>query len=618
MKSSLTEKEIPGNGANKNNQHFLYAALEAAKGGMWEWNLETREVWMSPEMYKLWGIEPDKKFTTRNSLALIDKRDRQHIKKIMAENFKQKTQFQYEFRMVHPSLGERWMESRGRIIRKHKRAVRLVGITIDITERKLIESALEESEKRFSATFYQSIVAMSLADSQGNWLAINSAYSNMFGYTPEELKALHPKDLLFTDDFEMSRKAFSQLIKGQIPSLRQERRYIHKNGSLIYGNVSATLVKDPSGKLRYVVTVIEDITERKRAEIQLKESEERFRTLIEQSADVIQLISAEGKLLYTSNSITRVLGYTPEEVLGDNGKPYIHPDDFERYTKAFSFLLGHPENKISLEYRIRHKNGKWLWVEATGANHLTNPAVKAIVGTFRDITERKQLEKQKDEFLGIVSHELRTPVTSLKAYAQLLQKQFSKAGDMDSASMLSKMVAQINKLTSLIQDLLDVSRAESGKLTIRRAPCNLDELVREIVEEVQRITTDHRIVIVGKTGKTIFADRDRIGQVLTNLLTNAVKYSPHDSQIKVHLGCDTKETIVYVQDKGVGIPKDQLPYVFDRFFRVSGKSHDTVPGMGLGLNIASEIIRRHNGHIWAESTFGKGSRFYFSLPLNEK
>ena len=182
--------------------------------------------------------------------------------------------------------------------------------------------------------------------------------------------------------------------------------------------------------------------------------------------------------------------------------------------------------------------------------------------------------------------------------------------------MLQKMDMQINKLTNLIQDLLDVSKVESGRLKMQSSYFNVDELIGEIVEEIQRTAQTYTIVIEGKTGKTIYADRERIGQVLTNFFTNAVKYSPKHSDIFVSTGSNNHEVTICVKDFGVGIPKTQLQHVFDRFYRVTGKTHDTVPGMGLGLNIAAEIVKRHNGKIWAKSILGKGSEFYFTLPID--
>ncbi|MBV9708144.1 MAG: PAS domain-containing protein, partial [Chloroflexi bacterium] len=236
-------------------------------------------------------------------------------------------------------------------------------------------------------------------------------------------------------------------------------------------------------------------------------------------------------------------------------------------------------------------------------------------GTNTDITEQKQLEQQKEDFVGIASHELKTPVTSLKAYAQLLERRFRDVGDERASTMLKKMDTQLNKLTALITDLLDVTRIESGKLLLHVTSFDFDELVREIVEETQLTTTKHSIIQQLDSAVILSADRDRIGQVLTNLLTNAIKYSPQADSVVVKTLCRDEALIVSVQDFGIGIAKQKQQHIFERFFRVEGETQFTYPGLGIGLYISAEFVRRHHGSIWVESEEGTGATFSFSLPI---
>lgn len=235
----------------------------------------------------------------------------------------------------------------------------------------------------------------------------------------------------------------------------------------------------------------------------------------------------------------------------------------------------------------------------------------------RELAERKILEQQKDEFIGIASHELKTPVTSIKAFTQVLHSRFTKAGDEKSATLLLKMDAQLNKLNVLIGDLLDVTKIETGQLQFHEEYFDFNEVVSEIVEETQRITDKHTIIQKLKPSKTIYGDRDRIGQVLTNLLSNAIKYSPHTKKIIVSTKTTKDSVIACVQDFGIGVPKDKQEKVFERFYRAEGTSIESYPGMGLGLFISSEIIKRQNGKIWVKSVEGKGATFCFSLPIKE-
>lgn len=235
-----------------------------------------------------------------------------------------------------------------------------------------------------------------------------------------------------------------------------------------------------------------------------------------------------------------------------------------------------------------------------------------------DLVIRKKLEQQKDEFIGMVSHELKTPITSLKAYTQILQSRFVKMGDEKSATLLMKMDAQLHKLNTLIADLLDVNKMDTGKLQLQAGWFDFNELVSEIVEQMQFTTEKQTIQKELSKTITVYADRDRIGQVLVNLISNAVKYAPLASEIIVKTTSDTKQVTVSVQDFGMGIAKENQERLFERFFRVEGEKQNTYPGMGLGLYISKEIITRQGGRIWADSTLGKGSTFSFSLPIEQR
>lgn len=228
-----------------------------------------------------------------------------------------------------------------------------------------------------------------------------------------------------------------------------------------------------------------------------------------------------------------------------------------------------------------------------------------------------ELGKQKDDFIAIASHELKTPVTSIKLYLQLLQRKFEKEKDMKSAGAIAKMDGQLNKLINLINDLLDVTKIEEGKLQFNLETFKLNELVKEVVEEMHRMAK-HTIVQDLDSVEAVTADRERVGQVLTNFMTNAIKYSPDANKIIVKTKKEKNRVTVAVQDFGLGLSKDDQKKVFERFNRAGQEGKGGYPGLGLGLYISKEIITRHNGQIWVESTKGKGSIFYFTLPLRPK
>jgi PAS domain S-box-containing protein len=223
----------------------------------------------------------------------------------------------------------------------------------------------------------------------------------------------------------------------------------------------------------------------------------------------------------------------------------------------------------------------------------------------------------RDDFISAASHELRTPVTSLKVYTEVLQRQAERRGDESTSDRLRKMLTQIDRLAVLIGDLLDVSKIEAGKLELRRELVDLRRLIDEVVEAIQATTSKHRIVVAGDVSRPVVGDGERLGQVLTNLLTNAVKYSPQADRIIVRIAETTDGVTVDVQDFGIGIEPEHLDQVFDRFYRVTSEDEKTFPGLGMGLYISHEIVRRHGGTMEVKSIKGCGSVFRVTLPYGD-
>jgi PAS domain S-box-containing protein len=230
-----------------------------------------------------------------------------------------------------------------------------------------------------------------------------------------------------------------------------------------------------------------------------------------------------------------------------------------------------------------------------------------------EVEERIEVDKKKDEFISIASHELKTPVTSLKAYTQILQSTFDDGNNPQAVEMLSKMDKQIDKLTKLIVDLLDVTKIDKGEMVFEMEEFDFNEMVKEIAEEMQRTTKTHKIILELNPCDPVRGDRNRVGQVIVNFISNAIKYSPGSDGIIIRTSCENNKVRLSVVDKGIGIPTGEQNHIFRRFFRVPGKSSYTFPGMGLGLFISAEIIKRHKGRIFFDSKEGAGSSFSFEI-----
>jgi signal transduction histidine kinase len=296
----------------------------------------------------------------------------------------------------------------------------------------------------------------------------------------------------------------------------------------------------------------------------------------------------------------------------------IHPEDRQKFLEVYNQAYSvHQEFKI--DYRLKRYDGQYHWVMNNGVPRYADSAIfTGFIGTCVDIHDRINLERQKDDFMGIASHELKTPVTSIKAYAQILQEKFRKANDVDSSSMMGRLDNQIDKLTNLINTLLDVARIQTDQMDYEEEFFDINAFINDITEEMQRIFPNHHIRKHLHAEGKLFGDRSRIGQVLNNLISNAVKYSPDSNEIVIQTDRDKNDFVVTVQDFGVGIPKDMQEQVFERFYRISESSGNRVSGLGLGLFISSQIIKQQGGKIWLESEPGKGSRFSFSLPYKSE
>lgn len=234
---------------------------------------------------------------------------------------------------------------------------------------------------------------------------------------------------------------------------------------------------------------------------------------------------------------------------------------------------------------------------------------------YRAQQRAENLERQKDEFVAIASHELKTPLTSIKALTQIVEQKMGTDPNPLYEGYFRKMTSQIKRMEKLINDLLDVSRIRSGNLLYEMTHFDLESVVRTVCDEMNAISRSHRVTVNGAIKRSVYGDRDRITQVVTNLLTNAAKYSPQANLILVNLKESDSEAIVSIQDFGIGITKENQKRIFERFFRVAITEHK-YKGLGIGLFITAEIIRKHGGKVWVKSTRGKGSTFFFSLPFH--
>ncbi len=347
----------------------------------------------------------------------------------------------------------------------------------------------------------------------------------------------------------------------------------------------------------------------------LRESEENYRAIVNQSIAGILKVCLGGNIIFTNDQFCCMLGYDCPELLKLGINDIIYAEDQERNAIAFKELVA-AGKAYEIEKRLVRKDGTLMWVN----NHISplfdkEGEVEAATIVSIDISRQKELERQKDEFIGVASHELKTPVTSIKAYGEILAGLVDNTTAPTIVQLITKMNTQVIRLVKLIYSLLNTSRISGGQLMLQLEPVDLNALLEEHVLQGQLTTSRHHVAFTQQQLPLVFADIERLGQVVDNLISNAIKYAPKGGDVIVRAESQGDYVRVSVQDFGMGIPKAAQEEVFDRFYRVKGALAESVSGIGLGLYICREIIEKHQGRMGVESVPEEGSTFYFELPI---
>lgn len=360
-----------------------------------------------------------------------------------------------------------------------------------------------------------------------------------------------------------------------------------------------------------------ELQERRQSAAVLREAERRWRFLLDNVQLIVVGLDHSGNINYVNPFFLSLTGYTESEVLGKNWfENFLPSSNQESIQVFFSEVLTHNAYPY-YQNSILTKSGEERFIAWN--NTMLQDSEGNIIGTIsigEDITERQKVEAMKNEFIGIVSHELRTPLTAIQMSLGLLKTGIYAKKPEKSQRMIEIALLDTNRLVNLVNDILDLERLESRRAILEKTVCQAADLMQQAVDGVQAIATQQNIaLVITPTCATVWAAADTIIQTLTNLLSNAIKFSPANSVI--HLGAERQadNVLFQVSDQGRGIPADKLETIFGRFQQVDASDSREKGGTGLGLPICRSIIERHGGKIWAESTLGTGSTFFFTLPL---
>jgi len=498
----------------------------------------------------------------------------------------------------------------------------IIGISVvatEVTEQVLAEIKLAETEYKFENLIKESDYSIALY--KGEDLIIDMANDTML-HTWGKDKSVIGKKLAEALP-ELDGQPFINILKDifktkKTYAAKEDKVLLEVDGILktLYFNFSYKPLINPNGEVYAILNFATNVTDLVLAKKEIEEKEEKYRNLADSLPIIVWTADKDGNIDYYNKKWYEYTGFEGIDNREAATHKILHPDDISRAMQTWN---NSQKNKspYEIEYQFRDYKSedsyRWFLGRAIPIKD-PNEDVIQWIGTCTDINEFKQFQQQKDNFLGIASHELKTPLTSLKLYSQYLEKNLRKQDDNNNADVAKKMDDQINKLTALVNDLLDVTKIQNGKILLNKSDFNFDELVNEIITE-QQMSTSHRIYLEAENIGNIYGDRHRISQVMSNLISNAIKYSPNSDKIQITTKLTEEGCVLFsVRDYGIGIPEDKKDKVFEQYYRVSGSKEHTFPGLGLGLYISSEIIKRSGGRIFVNSVEGKGSDFCFEIP----
>jgi PAS domain S-box-containing protein len=638
-------------------EESLRMATEAAGLGTYYINVIDRIFYPSAKLKEFFGFGPDEGVPYEAAINQIHPDYRQAAADLVEAAITQGITFDMEYPIIGRNDGRiRWVRGIGTVQQDEKGINRyFTGVLHEITERKRAEQQQGEYTKELQTineemaasneelvTTNEELTAMQQRLEDANqelaasaWrlrMAIESTELGTWDYNPQTGELYWSKECRhiygMPEDQPATFAAFSEHIhpgdrdwvqkeieKAIDPeegghynlSFRIDR---FDNGETRWVKVHGAVHFEQGRATRFIGTVL-DISDMKSAE----EQSAKLAAIIQSSDDAIISKTLDSVITSWNAAAERIFGYHADEMIGESIYKLI-PEDRLDEEPLILRRLSSGERIQHFETKRQTKDGRLIDVSLT-ISPVKDPRgnIIGLSKIARDITEKKLDEMRKSDFIGMVSHELKTPLTSLGAIIQVANTKLRNTEDIFLSGAMQKANQQIKRMTTMINGFLNISRLESGKIHIDKQDFDMEILISEMIEEANLTISMHLVKFVRCKPVTVSADRDKIGSVISNYISNAIKYSPKGGNIEI--SCTTKEheVIVSVKDTGMGIKPEDLAKIFDRYYRVETNHTRHIAGFGIGLYLSSEIIERHGGKVWAESKSGVGSTFYFSLPF---
>ncbi len=476
------------------------------------------------------------------------------------------------------------------------------------------DQALRESQERFRSIFENAEAGMNTVSPEGCFLQVNQGFCRFLGYAEEELVGRHVEEVTHPDDCEKTRQLLDEVRSGCRKSFAYQKRWLRKDGSVVWGQASSGWVFAQDGRPLYGIGLVQDITERRRAVEEVEASRDKVEAILRSAGEGIIVSDLRNRVEMMNPAAEKLLGVSLAEALGRPINSLIRAEHF-RERLALTLVDGADTQTLELQVPLGPA-GAVRDLQARLSAVTSHEGVKTgVITTLLDVTREREVERMKNEFISTAAHELRTPLASVMGFAELLLGDESWSVE-QQREFLGYIYEKGQILEHTVDNLLDLSRIETGRVIfLEKSSCDLNELITKLVTQYQQESNRHSFATRLPEGAlALEVDRVRTVQVLENLLSNAVKYSPAGGRVMVAAAPEGASLQISVEDEGIGMTPEQLERVFDKFYRADS-SNTAVSGLGLGMSIARHIVEAHGGRIWVESEPARGTRVTFTLPM---
>ncbi|MGC8658740.1 MAG: PAS domain-containing sensor histidine kinase [Desulfomonilaceae bacterium] len=555
------------------------------------------------------------------------------------------TSYRFEKRYLRSDHSILWGDvSTTGILGEIGQPIQAIAVVVDVTKLKESEQALRNREEHYRGVFDNAGVGIDVLDRDGKIMEVNRALLQMLGYQESELLQRTFFDITHPGDREMSNRSLESLMSGERSSYRFEKRYLKKDGSVLWVDLSTTCIKSEDDKPAKVVGVIVDISKRKKAEEELRHyserleemveqrtaelsaSENRFRDLVESMSDLVWELDQNGIFKYFSPRMKDLLGYEPEDALGATFPRFMSKKEEERLSGTVKSIFSSRKPFRGLETKHVHKDGHNVFLETSGVPIInTQGEFLGYRGVCRDITERKQAEealrqrtkdlersnKDLEQFAYVAAHDLREPLVAIGAYLKVLERLTRNTLVDAGKNCLDKTINLVLRMDNMLQGLLAYSRLTLTPMSYELTDCNA--CLADALSNLGPSIKQSEAIVTHDDLPTVRMNGSQLVLIFQNLIGNAIKYRGLDP-LRIHVGCTSTESEFefLVSDNGIGIDPPYLDRIFNMFERVKELSGPS--GTGIGLSTCKKIVERYGGRIWVESIVGKGSTFHFTLP----